>query len=365
MKCAVKTERGRFDMAKFKVGDKVRVLNVGAIMFGRKYLENGKVYEVISQGSSGNPRIGDRRHKDRGMRVEGLVITPDEFHAIELVKEDANMSKYRTEKRHAKVGEQILITDASSVQTGIRYGNGYAMTVTRAGSAGWPICGEYESIAHCEYEVIVGENADPTLETRVTELEAEVEALKAQLAVCEPKPQITVETSRMHFEPKTPNQRRADVIKQARASLVKYDMRGNMSGREGFRAPNGILCDAEFIVNPEKRTVVCLLRAQYGRQILSKGIAKCSPDDVFNADIGKAIALLRAKGVEVPADFLDAPKPTEVVAGMTITTFYKGGEINNYCPTVATGRTAQGYPKFANGTYSSEYAIKDDTEAQY
>jgi hypothetical protein len=61
--------------------------------------------------------------------------------------------------------------------------------------------------------------------------------------------------------------------------------------------------------------VVALLKFLNGSKVLSRGIAKCHPDDCFNAHIGRAIALRRALGLEVPDEYLNAPQPTEVRAG--------------------------------------------------
>jgi hypothetical protein len=84
-------------------------------------------------------------------------------------------------------------------------------------------------------------------------------------------------------------------------------------------------CDAEFIINRNKRTVVCLLRKRYEKtRIISRGIAKCHPDDCFNAHIGRAIALRRALGLEVPDEYLNAPQPTEVRVGDIIRNKYTG-----------------------------------------
>ena len=47
----------------------------------------------------------------------------------------------------------------------------------------------------------------------------------------------------------------------------------------------------------------------------ARGIAKAAPDDCFNVHIGKAIALHRALGLEVPDEYLNAPQPTEVRVG--------------------------------------------------
>lgn len=73
----------------------------------------------------------------------------------------------------------------------------------------------------------------------------------------------------------------------------------------------------EFVVNRDKRTVVALGYTQfrYPIKVNSRGIAKCDPSDCFNVHIGKAIALRRALGLVVPAEYLNAPQPTEVRVG--------------------------------------------------
>ncbi|MCA0117385.1 hypothetical protein LCD32_00040, partial [Bacillus sp. RSS_NA_20] len=49
--------------------------------------------------------------------------------------------------------------------------------------------------------------------------------------------------------------------------------------------------------------------------IRERGISKCAPNDCFNAHIGKAIALRRALGLEVPSEYLNVPQPTDVRVG--------------------------------------------------
>jgi hypothetical protein len=84
-------------------------------------------------------------------------------------------------------------------------------------------------------------------------------------------------------------------------------------------------CDAEFIINRDKRTVVCLLRKRYEKtRVVSRGIAKCHPDDCFNSHIGRAIALRRALGLEVPDEYLNTPQPTEVRVGDVVETYIHG-----------------------------------------
>ena len=130
-------------------------------------------------------------------------------------------------------------------------------------------------------------------------------------------------------QPLSANQQRKELIEQAREFVTTHkNARGYLTNRSGYRATNGIICDAEFIVNEEKRTVVCLLRWQFGGRITSKGIAKCHPDEVFNADIGKAIALARALKFDVPEDFLNAVQPTELVKGQYVELREDWGELH-------------------------------------
>lgn len=77
-------------------------------------------------------------------------------------------------------------------------------------------------------------------------------------------------------------------------------------------------CYAEYIVNKEKRTVVCLLRGVASNRIYNRGKAKCDPNDVFNVDIGKAIALYRALGMPVPVDYFNIPRPDKFEVGQVI-----------------------------------------------
>ena len=84
---------------------------------------------------------------------------------------------------------------------------------------------------------------------------------------------------------------------------------------------HGIVCNVEFVVNKEKRTVVALLKSVGEGAVKSKGIAKAMPDDCFNEHIGKAIALHRALGLEVPDEYLNAPQPTEVRVGDVVGSF--------------------------------------------
>lgn len=77
-------------------------------------------------------------------------------------------------------------------------------------------------------------------------------------------------------------------------------------------------CTPQFIVNEKKRTVVVILRGFASGNIYAKAVAKCAPGDVFNAHIGKAIALARVIKEKVPAELINAPQPERAEVGMIV-----------------------------------------------
>ena len=118
---------------------------------------------------------------------------------------------------------------------------------------------------------------------------------------------------------KTAQEMRDEIVERAKTDIknLKRDREGRVSGRKGYETAEA-LCDAEFVINKEKRTVVCLLKGQMTKEIFARGIAKCAPNDCFNVHIGKAIALRRALGLEVPDEYLNTPQPTEARVGDVI-----------------------------------------------
>lgn len=124
--------------------------------------------------------------------------------------------------------------------------------------------------------------------------------------------------------PKSAQDIRDEIIEKAKHDLIgvkrEWNVRGDIPGGK-MRYIHGIkVCTEEFIVNKEKRTVVCLLRWDYDNALVSRGIAKADPSDCFNVHIGKAIALRRALGLEVPAEYYNAAQPTEVRVGDVVET---------------------------------------------
>jgi hypothetical protein len=101
----------------------------------------------------------------------------------------------------------------------------------------------------------------------------------------------------------TPQQRRDEIVERAK--------------KDADRLQRQLLSEfrIDFVVNLERRTVVALKRRYASGLVHAKGIAKCAPTDCFNASIGRAIALRRALGLEVPAEYYNAPQPEEVRVG--------------------------------------------------
>ncbi|MGM0967008.1 MAG: hypothetical protein ACQEWR_00400 [Bacillota bacterium] len=163
---------------------------------------------------------------------------------------------------------------------------------------------------HSEYEVIVGEQAPaPNLDEMdydelVALSEAVMKALRTRsykLGYDQGRFDVEIEAAHGTYE-KSDQQKRDEVVEQAKED-VEYLVRRCFTAR------------TEFIVNTEKRTVVSIRKAFGNGRVISKGIAKCAPNDCFNVHIGKAIALRRALGLEVPAEYLNVPQPTEVRDG--------------------------------------------------
>lgn len=169
-------------------------------------------------------------------------------------------------------------------------------------------------------------------------------------------------------EEKTPNELRAEIIGKAKDALNAWKWVDNF-GCDGYRnlelpTPyNRWVMVAEFVVNTKKRTVVALLKGHETLDLATKGIAKCSPGDVYNEHIGKAIALGRALGKDV-SEFENAVQPT-VAIGQEIEVLNKWTKQRTGAFLMVDGFLKCGSPTHDNGTYTSDYKITNDTNAQY
>lgn len=286
-----------------KVGDKVRILDVDAILFAEKYWKNGDVTEVVYIKGNGNPHL--RTGND--VQVD-LVITKDELHAIERIDDDKKPSKKQ----------------------------------------------------------------------RIEALEREVAALKAEMEA------LRGAKKKADENPKTANQSRAEIIADAKSFVKEHT---DKKGRAYLSVPDSRpdshdwnVGEIKFNINAEKRTVVALAIFMASGRVREKAIAKCAPDDVFNADIGKAIAVGRLFGIYVER-FVNAPKPDKFVVGHVVQIahtldadcIYGVGKITDV--TFSSSRYYYDSTTFKSDTYSPDFSspigtplgskIIDDTEAQY
>lgn len=245
------------------------------------------------------------------------------------------MTKLTTVKRKAKVGERILITNAYPTHD---YNTGDIMTVADPGSDGVYAIEAVCFIENDEYEVVV---VKPDTNRRLTEAEAKIAALEAEVKALKDasKPDFSAKAFDDAMEAmgrfaktdlRTPNQRRADVIKRAQAFVADLGERafGLGNNRDGNAMFNRQTTKLSFHVNAEKRVVTALAHGALFRSLYGKAFAKCAPGDVFNADIGKAVAAGRLYGVKVPKEFTDAVKPTyangQIITFPVTDSWYRG-----------------------------------------
>ena len=280
-------------MAKtFKVGDKVRILNVDKIFAGDEHWSNGDITEVIGFLDTDNEYPVLKRTKGGDVQSSNH-LTPEELRYIELV------------------------------------------------------------------------DASPTKKQRIKALENEVEALKARIEALE------IGISARIAEKKTPNQRRKAVIERAKAFVADVEK----------KAPNGCgkfnlyLTKPEYHINKEKRIVTVLVKGAISPKLYEKAIARCAPGDVFNEHIGKAIALAKVYGLEIPKEFMDAPQPEPASGQRMEITHFSGGVFGVDTPDnvyfdgrfFALSKNGRG---LVNGcgtktAFAKGSRILDDTEAVY
>lgn len=376
----------------YKVGDKVRILNAKKIICGGRKWDDGDITTVDSLWSDGDPRLVITRGPEKG---KAFVVDSSEFEYIEKVEEsDAKMTQF-------KVGDKVRVINANAS----KHSNGDEGVVVSITPL-WDVVfidvdvngvqqGHYaknieliSSKPTKNQRLTSAEQAITTLEQKVEAMQAEIDALKAAQKATAISQTMTVKSeadiakiaeglTKMFTKEKklSPNEQRKAIIDEAKtfveATLAEVD---EQMGWQTTSIPvykeYGRL-RIEFIVNAEKRTVVAL--ARYGNivedlTVHGKGIAKCNPSDVFNADIGKAIALGRALGLDV-SKFEKAAQPSEVVVGQVVDTYLSNG---THHETFKVARidgeeSFENYDDTCYTPFQPEYGDKiiNDTEAQY
>ncbi|NGM81231.1 hypothetical protein G5B47_02260 [Paenibacillus sp. 7124] len=240
--------------------------------------------------------------------------------------------QYREVRRKAAVGERIKIVDG-----GVRFSSGSVFVVEDADfpwggddrdGTGVAIDGG-KPLFHRRYVVLepiaqlIAEPApvspltsDPLYASFRQFVADNAPALRKLLDEVDPEPTVVA-------APVIPKLTRAQVIAKARADVAEMQRVGmtvftRLDGDSPFSTKYFAV---KFHVNRDKRTVTALVYE--GRSVRrgepdAKFTAKCSPADVFHADLGRAIALRKALGLTVPSEYTDAPQPEKAEVGAVV-----------------------------------------------
>nr|WP_154895239.1 hypothetical protein [Paenibacillus xylanexedens] len=233
----------------------------------------------------------------------------------------SNTQQYREVQRKANAGERIKIVKAELAFGKYRNRDEFiADEITRLGVNVPEVSAECNSAGFIsDREYVVLEPIAPNLPDLFAQfIRDNAPAVRSYLAELDPVNSAEVN------EPASPTLTRAKVIEMARERVAELeriggDRNATLEGSDEFGSH---FYSLEFVVNREKRVVTALVfnTNHRGRRLTRKpdavGIAKCAPDDVFNADIGKAIAAERALGLTLTDAFVNAPKPEKPLAGM-------------------------------------------------
>lgn len=292
----------------------------------------------------------------------------------------SNVKQYREVSRKANAGERIKIVNAAYAGNPPAYANGDIVTVIeRADDRSihidrkWDNGRTYAWVYDREYVVLEPVVAPTPVSVNLPDLFAQfirdnAGAVRSYLAELDPVESAEEAQTDVVVVTQTDPLTRAKVIEMARGRVAELERIGRdrsetLTGSEDFGSHFYAL---EFVVNREKRVVTALVHNtnHRGRRLTRKpdavAIAKCAPDDVFNADIGKAIAAERALGLTLTDAFVNAPKPTEPVVGMRV-------ENRGRVRTVVA--SSKDYVSGKTGTLKSqgvrESRIIDDTDAVY
>lgn len=241
-------------------------------------------------------------------------------------KPTVEQPNYQTEKRIAKIGESILMTNSHSTYG--EYKNGDVLEVVEVRSSGLSAKGIEVGILHSEYEVIVANE------------------------VVEPIPAPA---------PLTANQQRAQSIQKAKE--FKDALIDDVHGYYLITSKSGekFLCDAIFKHNQTKRTTTCILVGAGTGYTRKKAVIHCQPNEVFNEPIGEVISLYKALQIDIPQEFLDAVQPDEKVVGMMVDVGKDGVRRLVSDDNLVVPNTASHIDSY----YGETGIIIDDTNAEY
>lgn len=164
---------------------------------------------------------------------------------------------------------------------------------------------------------------------------------------------------------KTLNDLRAETIKKAQEFVGDLPSTAFIPVKKGF-----IASKPEFVINEKERTVTALFTDVNSGIVAYETVAKCHPKDIFNADIGKAVAWGRALNKDV-SEFEDTVQPTLTKGQVAkFTPRYEGRELEIQIKKVDGEKlwfaNKYGVEMYlASGVSNSDIKIASDTYAQY
>jgi len=325
---------------KANAGERIKIVDA-RMSFG--HYANGDIMTITRVDRDGDAifRVGKRLSNPDGE----IFAYADEYVTLEptdIIR--INGDRFRMVDRKAAVGERVITLVPGGLYTIIPVGS--ILTVEYAFNDGSGIDTRPGLYEHNEYRVLEpvesAESVQQTeplsakpapdqaaeiiakLTTRVASLERRVTLLEVTNA--RPIPRRTTKPEQhpsfTKCAVKSPQEIRDDIVKRAKEDVAKLiaDARGdNIGAWESIPA----LVDTghvtiKFAVDRQKRKVMALAFLRYasdGTIPEFTGRAVCAPGDVFNAHIGRAIALRRALGLEIPEEYVNAPQPTEIRVG--------------------------------------------------
>lgn len=283
-----------------------------------------------------------------------------------------NGQQYREVQRKANVGELVKVVDAGRWSSA--YENGEIINVIGT-DGGWErnaVYGDnrqFKNLYDDQYVVLepIADTSPDSLEWRLARSEELVDRLTMQAPTTPVRGDMGlrrivdyVESNKAEYYAKVTSYTREQVIEMAKRDVEKlertpidlFDDKGErelgvpslLNGHESFDPD--IYDAVRYIVNRDKRTVVALIyyrdNGDETGKVWARGKARACDGDTFNSDIGRAISLRRALGLDVPSHYTNAPQPTVAKVGDVVRfddeedTFMVVGKLDNDSPAWTT-----------------------------
>ncbi|WP_434750228.1 hypothetical protein [Paenibacillus amylolyticus] len=316
--------------------------------------------EIVRMSGSNQAQYLDKSDWWMVKDADYLALEPSDTLHINTPNGDGKAARFRMVDRKAAVGERVIVVSmlGGNSASGRYYKTGDIAKVKRIkdrgvladltenedyrGGGQWNIDSvDYRVLEPVDAPTPAPLSAKPAPDQAaeiIAKLTGRVAALEkrvAALGTADVTDEDVAEISRIALDPpvssgtakltrvKSPQEIRDDIVKRAKEDLA------DLRKFAGTKVPNDFVSfwphtgrstdyspmhTVEYVVNRDKRTVVTIIRSDC-RGHITRGIAKCAPGDVFNSHIGRAIALRRALGLEIPEEYVSAPQPTEIRVG--------------------------------------------------